>query len=108
MAKIRVLIVDDSVVIRRMLSDLLASDPDILGITHHHNPEQGLDVICDLTYLANQVAKHIEAGLDGQPCVLSFDPGVAERLGMTVQALENFYPIAATRFAQVSRRYDVV
>lgn len=29
MAKIRVLIVDDSVVIRRMLSDLLASDPDI-------------------------------------------------------------------------------
>jgi len=80
----------------------------VLGITHHHHPEQGLDVICDLTYLANQVAKHIEAGLDGQPCVLSFDPGVAERLGMTVQTLENFYPIAATRYAQVSRRYDVV
>ena len=80
----------------------------VLGITHHHHPEQGLDVICDLTYLANQVAKHTEASLDGQPCVLSFDPGVAERLGMTVQTLENFYPIAATRYAQVSRRYDVV
>ena len=58
--------------------------------------------------MTSSTGAQIAAGLDGRPCVLSLDPGVAERLGMTVQTLENFYPIAATRYAQVSRRYDVV
>ncbi len=80
----------------------------VLGITYHHNPEQGLDVICDLTYLANQVAKRIEAGLDGRKFDLAFSPAVAERLGLTPKMLNNLCPIAASRFLQVSRRYNAV
>ena len=34
MPKIRVLIVDDSVVIRRLVSDCLAQDPDKIGRAH--------------------------------------------------------------------------
>ncbi|MEO8427695.1 MAG: HDOD domain-containing protein [Verrucomicrobiota bacterium] len=82
--------------------------PVVQGITYHHNPEQGLDVLCDLTYLANQVAKQIEAGLDGRKLDFSVDPAVAERLGLTPQALDNFCPIAASRYTQVSRRYNAV
>ena len=80
----------------------------VQGITYHHNPEQGLDVVCDLTYVANQVAKRIEAGLDGRKFDFSVDPGVAERLGLAPQALDNFCPIAASRYEQVSRRYNAV
>lgn len=77
----------------------------VLGITYHHNPKQGLDAICDLTYLANQVAKRIEAGLDGRPLDFNLVAGVQERLGLTLQALETFCPVASQRYAQVSLRY---
>ncbi|HZR21026.1 MAG TPA: HDOD domain-containing protein [Verrucomicrobiae bacterium] len=80
----------------------------VQGIIYHHNPEQGLDVICDLTYLADQVAKRIEAGLDGHNVDLSICPEVAERLGLTPKTLNDFGPIAASRYLQVSRRYNAV
>ena len=48
MAKIRVLIVDDSVVIRRMLSDLLASDPDIEVVGTAANGQIGVAKITQL------------------------------------------------------------
>lgn len=80
----------------------------VLGITYHHNPEQGRDVICDLTCLANQVAKRIEAGLEGRPFAFDLEAGVQERLGLTLPALENVCPAAAARYAQVSRRYNAV
>jgi HD-like signal output (HDOD) protein len=78
----------------------------VQGIIYHHNPEQGLDGICDLTYLANQIAKRIEAGLDGRDFELVISPEVAERLGLTSELLDRFCPIAAARYAQVSRRYN--
>ncbi len=78
----------------------------VAGITYHHNPEQGFDVICDLTYLSNQVAKRIEAGLAGRKFDFSVDPKVAERLGLTPQALDTFCPVASQRYTQVSRRYN--
>ena len=80
----------------------------VLGITYHHNPDQGLDVICDLTYLTNQVAKRIEAGLDGRKFDLVISPEVTERLGLTPKTLNNLCPIAASRYTQVSRRYNAV
>lgn len=80
----------------------------VLGITHHHHPEQGQDVICDLTYLSNQVAKRIEAGLDGRRFDFAISPEVAERLGLRPKTLDNFCPVAASRYSQVSRRYNAV
>jgi HD-like signal output (HDOD) protein len=80
----------------------------VRGITYHHNPEQGLDVLCDLTYLANLLAKRIEAGLDGRTFDLTISPEVAQRLALTPELLNDLCPIAASRYAQVSRRYNAV
>ncbi len=78
----------------------------VQGIIYHHTPEEGLDVICDLTYLANQVAKRIEAGLDGREFELTIPPAVFARIGLTPENLDNLCPIAASRYVQVSRRYN--
>lgn len=80
----------------------------VQGIIYHHNPEAGADLICDLTCLANHGAKVIEAGLDGRTPEFTLNPGVAERLGLTLPALEAFHPAAAARFAQVSGRYHAL
>lgn len=78
------------------------------GIIFHHDPEQGQDVMSDLTYLANQAAKQIEAGPDGRPWEMPLLPGVATRLGLTRKALDRFGPAVAGRFAQVQRRYNAI
>jgi HD-like signal output (HDOD) protein len=78
------------------------------GITYHHHPEMGFDPICDFTYLANQVAKVVEAGVDGRTLALSVAPDVAERLGEAPGDLARLCPLALARYAQVSRRYNAV
>ncbi|HXP62273.1 MAG TPA: HDOD domain-containing protein [Dongiaceae bacterium] len=80
----------------------------VLGITYHHNPDQGLDLICDLTYLTNEVAKRIEAGLDGREFEFAISGQVAERLGLTPTTLDNLCPVAASRYTQVCGRYNAV
>jgi HD-like signal output (HDOD) protein len=77
-----------------------------LGIIYHHNPEQGQDIICDFTYLANQIAKRIEADLDHHEIDFSVDLEVAGRLGLTPQQIDDLCPIAASRYEQVSDRYN--
>ncbi len=78
----------------------------VQGIIHHHHPAHGRDVICDVTYLANQVAKYIEAGLVGSGFEPSFAPGVAERLGIPPQAMDDLCTLAAARFELVRSRYE--
>ncbi|MFO1487641.1 MAG: HDOD domain-containing protein [Verrucomicrobiota bacterium] len=78
----------------------------VQGIIYHSNPEPGGDVVCDLTYLANVIAKRIEAGLTGQAFGLSVNLGAIERLGLTPASLEVLYPVASQRYDQVSRRYN--
>jgi HD-like signal output (HDOD) protein len=80
----------------------------VQGITYHHNPAQGMDGICYLTYLANQLAKRIEAGLDGRAYEVDLPQEVAEYLSVTPEMLNALYPLAATRYAEVSRRYNAV
>ena len=48
MARIRVLVVDDSVVIRKAVSDLLAEDPDIGVVGTAVNGRAGLQKIASL------------------------------------------------------------
>jgi HD-like signal output (HDOD) protein len=78
----------------------------VLAITHHHHPSAGKDVVCDVTYLANQVAKVIEAGLRGEELTLSVEPEVMERLGLEEKSFGSFCRSAASRYQQVSLRYS--
>jgi HD-like signal output (HDOD) protein len=80
----------------------------VQGIIYHHAPDEGLDVICHLTCLANQVAKVIEAGLDGQRADITVPPEVCERLGLDSATLDRLCTSASTRFDQVSRRYNAL
>ncbi len=78
------------------------------GIIWHHCPEQGAAAICDLTYLANQLAWQIEAGLDGKKHPFCVYPGVATRLGVSQDKLDAFGPKAVARYTQVCHRYNAV
>ena len=80
----------------------------VQGIIYHHNPEKGSDIVCDFACLANLVAKGIEAGLDGRSieCVLPRD--VTARLGMAEGSVDLLRPVAASRFLEVSQRYNTL
>jgi putative nucleotidyltransferase with HDIG domain len=80
----------------------------VQGITYHHNPEQGGDVVCDFTYLSNEIAHQIESALNGEihDDVFLFD--VAARLGVTAAQLARLRPIVAARIADVTQRYNAV
>jgi putative nucleotidyltransferase with HDIG domain len=78
----------------------------VLGITFHHDPEKGQDLICDAAYLANIVAKRIEGG-PGDPGPASpIEPGVAARLSLSPELFDAICLAAARRFDEVRRRYD--
>jgi HD-like signal output (HDOD) protein len=76
------------------------------GITYHHNPGQGFDPICDFTHLANQIAKQVEARLDGRKFEMAIAPDVAERLSLAPERVEALSALAFSRYGQVSRRYN--
>jgi len=80
----------------------------VQGIIYHHNPEQGLDIICYLTYLANLMAKQLEANLDGRKYELTISPDAIERLNLTPKNLEKYCSSVASRYEQVSRRYNAL
>lgn len=80
----------------------------VQGITHHHTPDRGMDVICDVTYLSNQIAKGIEASVEGRAYEMKLEADVTERLGIEPKIVESLCPIAALRYAQVGRRYNAV
>jgi putative nucleotidyltransferase with HDIG domain len=73
----------------------------VRGITYHHNPEQGLDIICDATFLCNQLAKQIEASLEGRKFEIVLPPETAERLELGPKSLEGLFAIALPRFKAV-------
>ena len=79
----------------------------VLGITYHHNPGQGADLICDSAYLANIVAKQIEGGSVAARDI-PVDPGVAARLALTPELLEKLCLNGSRRYAEVSRRYNSI
>ena len=80
----------------------------VQGITHHHDPNEDRDVVCDFVYLANTIAKRTEANLEGGAFEFGCPPEILARLGISPAELENLCHSAATRFAQVSLRYNAV
>ena len=88
----------------------------IKGIVYHHNPMEGNDVVCDFVCFANQVAKQIELGLDGEENDFmrvyedqsSMLPEVIQRIGVKPNRLESLCYVAGKKFEQISHRYNAV
>jgi len=88
----------------------------IKGIVYHHNPEEGKDVICDFVCFANQIAKQIELGLDGETTDLNqlyenkslLLEDVIQRIGVKPNRLESLCYVAGKKFDQISHRYNAV
>jgi len=80
----------------------------VQGIIHHHDPLVGNDIVCDFTYLGNQVAKRIERKVEASESKFSISPEIAERLGTTPSKLTSLVTTAAARLAEVSLRYNAV
>jgi len=74
----------------------------VKGITYHHTPGEGFDIICDAVYAANLVAKRIE----DPSCIAALDPEVIERLGLAESRLEELAVSARQQFETVSNRYN--
>ena len=77
----------------------------VAGITHHHEPDAGSDLVCDVVHVANVLAKRvgtgvIEIGQDDQvhqPCL--------ERLGLASGSLDDVEARLADRLAAVESLY---
>jgi len=80
----------------------------VQGIIYHHNPTEGHDVVCDFTYLANEVAKQIEAGIEEGRGDFAISSEVTARLLTSPAQLDTLCTIATGRFAEVSLRYNAV
>lgn len=80
----------------------------VQAIIYHHAPEQGFDEVCDFTYITDQVARWIEAGLDKRPIEFSVSTDVALRVGLASDRFEEFSQVAASRYEEISRRYDAI
>ena len=78
----------------------------VRGIMYHHNPEQGRDVVCDLTYLSNEIAHQIESSPDGEIHDDVFLSDVSKRLGLTAVQLGKLRANAEARVAEVTQRYN--
>lgn len=80
----------------------------VLGIQYHHHPEEGRDRVCDLTCLANQYAKDIEANLDGRENEIGVPLDLMERLRLDQATIDRLRPQSVARYAQVRSRYNAV
>ena len=84
----------------------------VKGIIYHHNPVEGQDVICDFVCFANQIAKQIELGLDGEQTDftqvyenLSLPlQEVVKRIGIKSNRVESLCYVASKKFEQISPR----
>ncbi|MBM3838848.1 MAG: HDOD domain-containing protein [Verrucomicrobia bacterium] len=82
-------------------------DNIVLGIMHHHTPEEGADVICDAVSLANLAAKKIEADLAKKPFTNQLDVGVSKRLGIDPAKFQELCNHCAQLFQKVAALYGV-
>lgn len=74
----------------------------VQGITFHHHPAEGNDLICDVVYVANQIAKQVEQ----KPSVTGMDAEVLHRLGLTEPRLNNLITAAQDQYHIVCARYN--
>jgi putative nucleotidyltransferase with HDIG domain len=82
----------------------------VRGIIYHHDPGEGRAAVCDVTYLANLLAKHIQKKEAVKPensgLVASED--ALERLGIAGSDLPRLLARAQSQFETVSARFNAV
>lgn len=79
----------------------------VKGIIFHHQPELGLDPICDVAYMANIGAKRILAAIAGKELELAPSEDSMERLEMTKEGFDELITAGVQRYEQVRTRYNV-
>ena len=77
----------------------------IRGITHHHAPAAGEDIICDVVHLANVLAKRVGTGYVATASDLDADPRALERLGLTAGHLAPLLDTVRHRLAETVERF---
>ena len=77
------------------------------AIRCHHRPDEGNDVVCDVVYLANQVAKRIDAGYTATPEDMSVDPALQERLRLSDSGLDRMCARVRGRLDEAIAQYEV-
>ena len=58
------------------------------AIAHHHTPDEGRDVVCDVVCMADVVAKQVGAGYVAQAQELDVPPDTLGRLGLSSKDVE--------------------
>jgi HD-like signal output (HDOD) protein len=75
------------------------------GVTFHHLPDEGNDLVCDVVYLANVAAKRIGEGVVRAPAeVVAHEPSLA-RLGLTAGAWEDLLLTLPAAFEATLSQY---
>ena len=77
----------------------------VRGITHHHTPTAGEDVICDVVHLANVLAKRVGTGHVVTVSDLDADPDALERLGLAAGRLPSLLDTVTERLAETVERF---
>jgi HD-like signal output (HDOD) protein len=77
----------------------------ILGVSFHHTPEAGDDVVCDVVYLANIAAKRIGEGVVRAPSEVVADEVTLARLGITPGAWEDLILTLPASFEATLAQY---
>lgn len=79
----------------------------VKGITYHHNPEQGMDLVCDVVHLANTAAKHVQAKLANKRARAEVLRDSAERLGFSMESFPWLVNESVTSFTKVAALFGV-
>lgn len=77
----------------------------VRGITHHHAPTNGADVICDVVHVANVLAKRAGTGHVVTASDLDADPDALERLGLAAGRLPPLLDMVTHRLAETVERF---
>ena len=73
------------------------------GVTFHHTPDEGDDLVCDVVYLANVAAKRIGEGVVRGPADVAVSEAALARVGLTATIVGGSAPHAAGRLRRDAR-----
>ena len=77
----------------------------VTGITFHHSPDEGDDVVCDVVYLANIAAKRIGEGVVRSPDEVTVQAASLARLGLSTTVWEDLLLTLPASFEATLAQY---
>jgi HD-like signal output (HDOD) protein len=75
------------------------------GVTFHHTPDEGEDIVCDVVYLANIAAKRIGEGVVRGPGEVVAAESSLARLGLTESVWEDLLGTLPAAFDATLAQY---